>query len=142
MPVFCGIWDCKKQHTWETKPIPTSSILSINYFAVLCEQKVLPIYHHFTTRNKTLFYAAIFHCSYLIHVLVPFLYFQIASVNTIILQKFVNKNGLKFFLFPNRHLKTSENKWTLLKKHGLKSCKFSMLNSLSLTSYVNTAGVK
>jgi len=36
VPVFCGIWDCKKQHTWETKPIPTSFILSINYFAVLC----------------------------------------------------------------------------------------------------------
>jgi len=44
------------------------------------------------TRNKTLFYAVIVHCSYLIHVLVPSLYFQIASVNTIILQEFVNKN--------------------------------------------------
>jgi len=43
------------------------------------------------TRNKTLFYDAIF------PVLVPFLYFQIASANIIILQEFVNKNVFKFF---------------------------------------------
>jgi len=95
----------------------------------VCEEKVLPIYHHFMTRNKTLFYAAIF------PVLVPFLYFQITSVYTIILQKFVYKNVFKFFFFPNRHLKISENKLTYVKKTGSEipqifNVKFSVTHKL------------